>query len=156
MHLTYDRPSKRWVQMDAEALQGVRREHKDGLTALHYVEGKHALLKVLWPDVLEVGDRFTVELLGANSIEMVDLEGVDANARTSLPASDSWVVVEFRREQDKIIFICNGQAQKPYYASGKLRGDDAKAALLAAPLRPGFSIKKGERARYRHEKIIKP
>ena len=50
-HLTYDRPNKRWVQMDEEALKGVHREHAEDLTALHYAEGEHALLKVLWPDV---------------------------------------------------------------------------------------------------------
>jgi hypothetical protein len=41
--------------MDEDALQGVRREDTDGVTTLHYVHGEHALLKVLWPDVLEIG-----------------------------------------------------------------------------------------------------
>jgi hypothetical protein len=154
--LTYDRPNKRWVQMDEEALQGVRREDKEGVTTLQYVEGKHALLKVLWPDVLEVGDRLIVELQGANSVEMVDLEGADANARTSLPASDTFVVVEFRREQGEITFSCDSTLQKTYYATGQLRGDEAKVALLAAALRPGFSVKKGERAIFRNAQIVKP
>jgi hypothetical protein len=84
--------------MDEDALQGVRRGDTDGVTTLHYVHGEHALLKVLWPDVLEIGDRFTVELQGINSVEMVDLEGADANARTSMPASDTFVAVELRLE----------------------------------------------------------
>ena len=29
MQLTYDRPNKRWVPMDDEALRGVRREHTE-------------------------------------------------------------------------------------------------------------------------------
>lgn len=106
--------------------------------------------------MLEVGDRFIVELQGINSVEMVDLEGADANARTSLPASDTFVVVEIRREQDTIAFSCDGQSQKAYYASGKLRGDEAKAALLATALQPGFSVKKGAQASFRNAQIVKP
>ena len=155
MCLTYDRSRKRWVEMDEAAMQVVRREDLDGVTTLHYVEGEHGLLKVLWPDVLEDGDRFTVELQGANSIEMVDLEGADANARASLPANDRYIVVEFLRDQDKIAFRCDGQSPKTYYASGKLRGDEAKTALLATGLRPGFSIKKGERMTFRRAQIAK-
>jgi hypothetical protein len=155
MYLTYDRPNKRWVQMDEAASRGVRREDTEGLTTLHYAEGEHALLKVLWPDVLEVGDRFTVELQGANSIEMVDLEGDDANARASVPGNGAFVVVEIRREQDEIIFRCDDQPQKTYYASGKQRGDEAKSALLATSLRPGFSVKKGERMSFRNAQIVK-
>ena len=93
MYLTYARPRKRWEKMDEAAVRGVRRDDSEGVTTLQYTEGEHALLKVLWPDVLAVGDRFTVELQGANSVEMVDLEGTDANARTSLPVSDKLVVV---------------------------------------------------------------
>lgn len=154
--LTYDRPNKRWVQMDEEALQGIRREDKEGVTTLQYVEGKHPLLKVLWPDILEVGNRFTVELQGANSVEMVDLEGADANARTSIPASDTFVVVEIHRQQGKITFNCGGALQKTYYATGQLRGDEAKTALLASALRPGFSLKQGERVIFRNAQIVKP
>ena len=73
-----------------------------------------------------------------------------------MPASDTLVVVEIRREPDKITFRCNGQSQKPYYATGKLRGDEAKAALLAKALRPGFSVNKGERAVFRNAQIVKP
>jgi hypothetical protein len=155
MLLTYDRPNQRWVQMNEVASQGVHREDAAGLTTLHYAEGEHALLKVLWPDVLEVGDRFTVEIQGANSVELVDLEGADANARTSLPANNGFVVVEIRRERDQIIFRCDGEQLKAYYASGKLRGDEAQSALLATTLRPGFSVKKGERASFRNAQIVK-
>jgi hypothetical protein len=155
MYLTYDRPNKRWVPMNEAAAQGVRREDREGVTTLHYAEGEHALLKVLWPEVLEVGDRFTVELQGANSVEMVDLEGADANARASLPASDAFVVVEIRRELDQLTFRGDGQLQKTYYASGKLRGDEAQSALLATALRPGFSVKKGERTSFRNAQVVK-
>jgi hypothetical protein len=156
MYLTYARLSKRWEKMDEAAVQGIRRNDSEGITTLHYTEGQHALLKVLWPDVLEVGDRFTVELQGANSVEMVDLEGADANARTSLPNSDKLVVVEIIREKDKIIFTCDRQSQKPYYASGKLRGDEARTTLLGTELRPGFSVKKGGQASFRNAQIVKP
>ncbi len=155
VYLTYDRPNKRWARMDEVASRGVRREHAEGITTLHYAEGEHALLKVLWPDVLEVGDRFTVEVQGANSIEMVDLEGADANARTSVPANGAFVVVEIRREQGEIAFTCDGQPQNTYYASGKLRGNEAKSALLATALRPAFSVKKGERMSFRNAQIVK-
>ena len=156
MHFTYDRPKKRWVQMDEEALQGVRREDSEGVTTLHYAEGEHALLKVLWPDILEVGDRFTVEVKGANSLELVDLDGADANARSGLPTADTFMKVEIVRENDQITFTCNGQPQKPFYASGKLRGDEAKSALLATSLRAGFTVKKGERASFQNATIVRP
>ncbi|WP_442509756.1 hypothetical protein SH528x_001348 [Novipirellula sp. SH528] len=155
MYLTYARSKKRWEKMDETAAQGVRREVSDGTTTLHYLDGAHSLLKVLWPDVLEVGDRFTVELQGANSIELVDLQGADANARASLPSGDKFVVVEIAREKDGITFIFDGQSQKAFHASGKLRGDEAKAALLATSLRPGFSVKKGSQASFRNATIIK-
>ena len=155
MYLTYARPKKRWEEMDAEAAQGVRREDSLGTTTLHYVDGTHSLLKVLWPDVLEVGDRFSVQLQGTSSVELVDIEGFDANARSSLPASDKFVVVEIAREQDGITFSFDGQPQKAFHASGKLRGDEAKTALLATSLRPGFSVKKGSQASFRNAKIIK-
>jgi hypothetical protein len=156
MYLTYARPRKRWEKMDEAAVQGVRRDDSAGVTTLHYAEGEHALLKVLWPDVLEVGDRFTVELQGANSVEMVDLEGADANARISLPESDKLVVVEIIREKDEILFTCDRQSHSPYYASGKLRGEEAKTALLGAALRPGFSVKKEGQASFRNAQIVKP
>ncbi len=156
MYLTYARPRKRWEKMDEAAGQGVRRGDLAGVTTLHYTDGEHALLKVLWPDVLEVGDRFTVELQGANSVEMVDLEGADANARISLPDSDKPAVVEIIRGKDEILFTCDGQSQRPYYASGKLRGDEARTALLGSPLRPGFSVKKGGQASFRNAQIVKP
>jgi hypothetical protein len=123
---------------------------------LHYVEGENALLKVLWPDVLDVGDRFTVEVQGVNSIELVDLEGPNAYAATSIPQNDTFVVVEMRRGQDKISFICNGQSHKTLYASAALRGENAKPLLLAASLRAGFTVKKGEKASFRNAKIVKP
>jgi len=156
LYLTYARPEKRWVKMDETAMQGVRRENTEGTTTLHYAEGEHPLLKVLWPDVLEVGDCFTVELQGANSVEMVDVEGADANARTSLPTSGKFVVVEITREKNQIIFTCDGKSQQSFYASGKLRGDEAKLALLATALRPGFSVKRGEKASFRCARIVKP
>jgi hypothetical protein len=153
--LTYDRPRKRWVPLQEEARQGVHQQHDAGQTTVEYAQGEHALLKVIWPDVLEVGDRFTVELQGANSIELVDLDGEDANARASLPTSDTLVVIEIRREPDKITIVCNGEAQKAYHASGKLRGKEAEAALLAAALRPGFSVKKGSQASFRNARLKK-
>ena len=156
MYLTYARPRKRWEKMDEAAVRGVRRDDSEGVTTLHYTEGEHALLKVLWPDVLAVGDRFTVELQGANSVEMVDLEGDDANAHTSLPESDKFVVVEIIREKDKIIFTCDRQSQRPYYASGKLRGDEARTAMLGTALRPAFSVKKEGQASFRNAQIVKP
>lgn len=156
MYLTYVRPRKRWEEMDEAAMRGVRRDDAEGVTTMHYWEGEHALLKVLWPDVLEVGDRLTVELQGANSVEVVDLEGADANARTSLPDSDKLVVVEIIRDEDKITFTCDGQSRKPYYASGKLRGTEAATALLGTALRAGFTVKKGERASFRNAHIVKP
>jgi hypothetical protein len=156
MYLSYSRPNKRWEQMNEAGKQGVFREEAQEVTTLRYAEGDHTLLKVLWPDVLEIGDRFIVELEGANSIEMVDLEGADANARTSLPTVDGFVKVEIRREKDQIKFLCNGRPQNPYYASGKLRGDEAKAELLATSLRPGFSVKKGGQASFRYAEIINP
>ena len=151
--LTYVRPKKRWEEFEAK---GVRRETIDRTTTLHYAEGEHALLKVLWPNVLEVGDRFSVEVRGALSLELVDLAGADANARTSPPTAGGFVKVEFVREQNQITITCDGQPQKPYYASDKLRGDEAKAALLATSLRAGFAIKKGQSASFRNAKIIKP
>ena len=154
-YLTYARPDKRWVPMNNDALQGISRERTEGGVAIHYVEGEHALLKVLWPDVLEIGDRFTVEIQGANSVELVDLEGADANARTSAPVSDTFVLVEIWREQDQITFTCDGKFQKAYYASGGLRGNDAKAALLATALRPAFTVKKGGQASFRNASIVK-
>jgi hypothetical protein len=156
MKLTYDRPNKHWVQMDDKALQGVRHEDTEGVANLHYVEGENALLKVLWPDVLDVGDRFTVEVKGANSLELVDLKGADANARCSVPAGDAFIKVEIVREKDQITFTCDGQPQKAFYASGKLRGDEAKAAILATSLRAGFTVKKGEKASFQNAKIVKP
>ena len=154
--LTYDRPSQRWVPMDAEALQSVRREDMDGVTTLHYVKGKHALLKVLWPDVLEIGDRFSVGVRGANSVELVDLERVDANTRTSAEAGDGFVTVEFCREADGIRVTCDGQTQQPYYASGKLRGDEARLALLATEHRPAFTAKRETQASFRNAQTIRP
>ena len=149
-YLTYDRPSKRWVPMDDTAQKGVTREDKDDVTTLRYVDGTHALLKVIWPDVLEVGDRFSVELQGANSFEVVDLDGADAHARIGVPAGEAFTVLEIHREQDGLTFVCDGQPQKPYYASGKLRGDDARAALLSAKLKPTFTVKKGAQASFRN------
>ena len=142
--------------MDEKALQGVRREVAEGVTTLHYAEGDNALLKVLWPDILEVGDRFSVEMKGANSLELVDLDGADANARSSFPTADTLIKVEIVREKDQLTFTMNGQRQKLFYASGKLRGDDAKSALLGSSLRAGFTVKKGEKASFRNSKIVKP
>lgn len=156
VYLTYTRPKQRWEKMNEEALRGVHIENAEGLVTLQYAEGAHALLKVVWPDVLEVGDRFTVELQGANSLEMVDLEGPDANARISLPTSDKLVLVEIIREKDGIAFTCDGQSQKAFHASGKLRGEEARTSLLATDLRPGFSVKKGGKASFRNAQIIKP
>jgi hypothetical protein len=155
VHLTYDRPRKRWGPLTEEARQGVHQQFDAGQTTVEYAQGDHALLKVIWPDVLEVGDHFTVELQGAASIELVNLDGEDANARASLPTSDTLVVVELRREPDKITIVCNGEAQKTYHASGKLRGKEAEAALLAATLRPGFSVKKGSQAQFRNARLKK-
>lgn len=156
VYLTYNRARNRWEEMDGEAVKGIRREVAEETTTLHYEVGNHALLKVLWPNILEVGDRFSVELKGAASIEMVDLNGADANARTSLPTADSFVKVEITREQDRITYICNGEPQKTFYASGKLRGDDAKSVLVARILRAGFAVKKGEQASFRNATITKP
>ena len=64
--------------------------------------------------------------------------------------------VEIVREKDQITFTCNGHPQKPFYASGKLRGDEAKPAILATSLRAGFTVKKGEKASFRNAKIVKP
>jgi hypothetical protein len=47
-------------------------------------------------------------------------------------------------------------SQKAFYASGKLRGDEAKAALLATALRPKFSVKRGGQASFRNAQIVKP
>ena len=90
------------------------------------------------------------------AIEMVDLEGPDANARISLPTSDKLVLVEIIREKDGIAFTCDGQSQKAFHASGKLRGEEARTSLLATDLRPGFSVKKGGKASFRNAQIIKP
>lgn len=155
-HLTYDRPGKRWVPMGDTALKGVQHEDRDGVATIRYAEGSHVLLKVIWPDTLEVGDRFTVELQGANSFEVANLDGADAHARIGVPAGDRFSVVEIHREQDGLSFLCDGQPQKPYYASGKLRGDDAKAALNAAPLRPAFTVKKVAQAIFRNALLLKP
>lgn len=156
MCLTYDRPNKRWIEMDEKALQGVRREESDGTTTLHYVEGTHALLKVLWPDVLEPGERFLVEVQGANSVELIDLAGDDANARIAPPPDDAFVSVEIHREPDKLTFRCDGMPVRTWYASGKLRGDEARDALVAASLRPGFSLKRGEQVRFRNARLVQP
>ncbi|MHC4875611.1 MAG: hypothetical protein ACYTGL_03870 [Planctomycetota bacterium] len=149
-YLTYDRPGKRWVPMDETALKGVKREDREGVTTLHYTDGTHALLKVVWPDVLEIGDRFTVELQGVNSIEVVDLDGPDAHARIGGPAGEAFTVVEVHRQQDGLTFVCDGQPQMPYYASAKLRGDDARAALVSSQLKPAFTVKKGAHASFRN------
>ncbi|MEZ5431227.1 MAG: hypothetical protein R3F31_08630 [Verrucomicrobiales bacterium] len=60
--LTYARPKQRWEAMNEEALRESLRDNVAGVVTLQYAEGEHALLKVVWPEVLEVGDRFTVEL----------------------------------------------------------------------------------------------
>jgi hypothetical protein len=152
-YLTYARPKKRWVKLEGE---GVRREVSAGITTVHYAEGEHGLLKVLWPDVLEVGDRFSVEVKGAFSVELVDLVGEDANARFSLPKADGFVTVEITRQKDQIAFTWNAQQQKTFYASGKLRGDEARAAILSTPLRAAFTVKLDEKASFRYAKIIRP
>lgn len=154
--LTYARPKQRWEAMNEEALRGVLRDNVAGVVTLQYAEGEHALLKVVWPEVLEVGDRFTVELRGANSVEMVDLEGPDANARISLPAGDRFILLAITREQERITFTCDGQSRTAYHASGNLRGEEARTRLLTTALRPGFSVKKGEKASFRNAQIIKP
>lgn len=156
VYLTYARPKQRWEKMNEEALRGVNRVNADGVMKLRYAEGEHALLKVIWPDVLEVGDRFTVELQGVNSLEMIDLEGPDANARISLPTSDKLVLVEIIRDKDGIAFTCDGKSQEAFHASGKLRGEEARTRLLATDLRPGFSVKKGGEASFRNAQILKP
>jgi len=154
IYLTYDRSNKRWKQMEGK---GVRRTVSRNTTTLHYKEGSHWLLKSLWPDVLEVGDSFSVEVKGAFSVEVVDLEGADANARFNLPEKQSgFAIFEITREKDRITFVYDGKVQKTYYASGKLRGDAAKDALLATPLRAGLTVKKGEKASFRNAKIIRP
>jgi hypothetical protein len=153
LFLTYIRPNKRWEPFEG---RGVVSEVSEQTTTLHYAEGDHALLKVLWPDVLEVGDRFSVEVKGANSIEVVDLEGADAHVRAALPNADMFVKVEIARDKDQITFTCNGQTTKSFYASGKLRGDEAQAALLATALRAGFSVKKDGKASFRNAKITRP
>ncbi len=155
-HLTYDRPSKRWMPMDETARKGVQREDLDRVTTIRYAEGSHGLLKVIWADVLEAGDRFKVELQGANSFELADLDGADANARIGVPAGEAFTIVEIHREQDGLSFTCDGQPQKPYYASGILRGDDARAALVTSKLRPTFTVKKGSQASFRNAQILKP
>lgn len=154
--LTYDRPSKRWVPMDEEALKGVRREDTDEAITLEYVSGEHPLLKVLWPDVLQSGDRFTVQLKGANSVEVVDVNGADANARTGLPASDTFIAAEIQRGPERVTFRFDGQSSSTYYASGKLRGDQARASLCAGTLQAAFTVKRGAQAEFRSPQIVKP
>jgi hypothetical protein len=106
-------------------------------------------------DVLAEGERFAVDIQGANSMELVDLAGADANARAGLPPSDQFIAWEITRGKDKVAITANGQPQKPYYASGKARGDEAKTALLATALKPAFTIKKGEKASFRQAAIIR-
>jgi hypothetical protein len=151
--LTYNRAKKRWQEFDGG---GVVSSVSAGATTLHYVEGDHWLLKVLWPNVLEAGSRFSVEVKGVFSVGVIDLEGHDANAHFSFPKTDGFVKVEIERAKDSVAFTCDGQRKTTKYMSGKLRGDAARAAMISRDLRVTISTKKGEKASFRNAKLMKP
>ncbi len=150
--LTFVRSKKRWEKLTEGR---VPTSVTNGTTTLRYEDGAHALLKVMWHDVLHVGDRFSIEIQGAGSVELLDVDGPDAAGGIGTAKESGFMTVEIFREQNQLRFLCNGMERSAFFLCGALRGEKAKAELLPAKLRPAFTLKKDQTVRFRNAKIVR-